>query len=346
MTGAHSAGDRALRLSRRTAKDRLAVLDGWRAISIMSVLAGHLLPVNAVIPGGNDAAGATGMAIFFCLSGFLITRFLLDRPEWRPFLIRRALRILPLAWLAMALIYAMDWPAASPQQLAANLAFVANLPPSPLLPSGAHLWSLCVEMQFYLAIALLVALAGRRGLLALPLFALASTAARIVWGETISIVTWFRIDEILVGATLALVYSGEFGARARHLLDRVPLYAAAPAALILCYAIDTPLAYLRPYGVALMVGSTLAHAPPLARRLLESSVAAYIAAVSYALYVIHVPLTHTWLGSGDLAEKYLKRPLLIAVTFGLAHISTYRFENHFIDLGRRLTRRRPMQFQP
>lgn len=326
--------------------DRLAVLDGWRAISILSVLAGHLLPINPVIPGGNDAAGAFGMAVFFCLSGFLITRFLLDRPDWRPFLIRRALRILPLAWVAMILIYAMDWPDVAPHALAANLGFVANLPPAALFESGAHLWSLCVEMQFYLAIALLVALAGRRGLLALPALALLSTAARIAYGETISIITWFRIDEILVGATLALVYSGALGARAQGWLKGTHIYLAAPVALLLSYAIDTPFAYLRPYGVALMVGSTLTNAPLLVGRILSSAIASYIAAVSYALYVIHVPLTHTWLGSGDLAEKYLKRPLLIAATFGLAHASTYWFEKRFIDLGKRLTTRRdPLQFQ-
>ena len=327
--------------------DRLAVLDGWRAISILSVLAAHLLPVNAIVPGGNDAAGALGMAIFFCLSGFLITRFLLDRPEWRPFLIRRALRILPLAWVATFLIYLMDWPNAAPHALAANFAFVANLPPTSLLKGGEHLWSLCVEMQFYLGIALLVALTGRRGLLILPFLALLSTAARIVYGETISIVTWFRIDEILTGATLALVYSGELGSRAQAWLKRGHVYLVAPVALLLCYAVDTPLAYLRPYGVALMVGSTLTNAPLLVSQILGSAIASYIAAVSYALYVIHVPLTHSWLGSGDLAEKYLKRPLLIAATFGLAHISTYWFEKRFIDLGRRLTtRRQPLQFQP
>lgn len=325
---------------RHGAADRLVVLDGWRAISILSVLAAHLVPIDRVVGGGNDAAGAFGMAIFFCLSGFLITRFLLDRPDWRPFLIRRALRILPLAWLATGLIYAMDWRDAAPHALAANLGFVSNLPPQALLPSGSHLWSLCVEMQFYLAIALLVALAGRRGLLALPFLALLSTAARVAYGETISIVTWFRIDEILVGATLALAYSGALGAPLRDALARVHIYLAAPVALLICYATDTPLAYLRPYAVALMVGATLSHAPRFVVRILGSALAAYIAAISYALYVIHLPLTHTWLGTGDLVEKYLKRPLLIAITFALAHISTYWFEKRFIDLGRRLTARR------
>ena len=33
--------------------------------------------------------------------------------------------------------------------LAQNLAFVANLPPAKLMVGGEHLWSLCLEVQFY-----------------------------------------------------------------------------------------------------------------------------------------------------------------------------------------------------
>ena len=44
--------------------NRLAVLDGWRALSILAVLAGHLLPLNALIPHSNEAAGLFGMAVF------------------------------------------------------------------------------------------------------------------------------------------------------------------------------------------------------------------------------------------------------------------------------------------
>ena len=61
-------------------KNYLAVLDGWRGISILLVLASHLLPLG---PKGwqlNATAGPMGMALFFTLSGFLITRFLLDAP--------------------------------------------------------------------------------------------------------------------------------------------------------------------------------------------------------------------------------------------------------------------------
>jgi peptidoglycan/LPS O-acetylase OafA/YrhL len=46
----------------------------------------------------------------------------------------------------------------------------------------AHFWSLCVEVHFYVAAAILVALLDLRGLLLLPVFALAITSLRAVFG--------------------------------------------------------------------------------------------------------------------------------------------------------------------
>ncbi len=319
--------------------ERLVVLDGWRAVSIVAVLAGHLVPLNIFIAGANETAGLFGMAVFFTLSGFLITRFLVERPDPQAFIIRRAFRILPLAWVGVMAAFAIDGGDASLAKLVANLLFYANLPPIQLFDAGAHLWSLNVEVQFYGAVALAVALFGRRALYALPVASLAVTAVRIASGTHFSIVTWFRIDEILAGALIALIWSGWFGARTKALLGATNTWLAALCAVAACYFADTPLAYFRPYAVALMVGSTLAGAPVLIDKLLTTRAAIYIAATSYALYVFHALLAATWLGSGDDVEKYLKRPLLFGATFLLAHLSTYYFEKRFIDWGKRLTQR-------
>jgi peptidoglycan/LPS O-acetylase OafA/YrhL len=336
-TGASAVAASALYPEAQPAADgRLPVLDGWRALSILLVLAGHWLPLNAVIPNSNAPTAATGMAIFFTLSGFLITVFLWRRPDIRPFLIRRLLRIVPLAWAAMLILYLLD-PARPTAALLANLLFFSNLPPAQLLPGGEHLWSLCVEMQFYLGVALLVAVLGRRGLLLLPVLALLVTAARIVAGEKISIVTWHRVDEILAGATIALLYLGAFGQRLPALFARMNFWVVLAVAAICCYFYESPLSYARPYAVAALVGITLWHVPAWIGALLRSRPAAYVAEVSYAVYVVHGILGHSWLGTGDLLEKYAKRPLLIAATFAIAHLSTFFFEKRFITLAKRLT---------
>lgn len=325
--------------------ERLPVLDGWRALSILLVIAGHWFPLNAVLPGANNAAGAGGMALFFTLSGFLITSFLLQRPEPRPFLIRRTLRIVPLAWLAVAVLFLAAWwqgrVAGDAGHLVANLLFYGNLPPAKLFPGGEHLWSLAVEMHFYFGVALLVAVGGRRGLYLLPALALAVTALRIIDSEPISIVTWHRVDEILAGAIVALVFRGALGERAVSLLRGTNFIAAAAIAAACVYFLDTPLAYLRPYAVALMVGVSLYHVPRWLEAVLVSAPARYIAQISYALYVFHLMFEHTWLGSGGTLEKYAKRPLLMLVTWGAAHLSTFHYEQRFTDLAQRLTRSGP-----
>ena len=318
-------------------ESRLEVLDGWRALSILMVMAGHWLPLGPRWFNLNEQVAAGGMAIFFTLSGFLITSFLHRRPEPRAFLIRRLLRILPLAWFAMLILYFAQ--PASLLDLAANLSFVANLAPERLMEGGAHLWSLCVEMQFYLGVALLVALGGRRSLLLLPLGALVITALRIRAGETISIYTQHRLDEILAGATLALVHLGAFGPRPVSWLRSLGFWPSVAIAAVCLYFIREPVAYLRPYAIALMVGVSIYQAPALVLTMLKSRPAAYIAKISYALYVYHAMLTATWLGSGDKLTLYAKRPLLAAATWAAAHVSTFFYEQKFIDLGRRLTRR-------
>jgi peptidoglycan/LPS O-acetylase OafA/YrhL len=311
---------------------RLSILDGWRALSITLVMAGHLLPLWI-----NGPVASMGMVIFFTLSGFLITRFLIEDGNLRRFAIRRMLRILPLSW-AGALI-AMAVAGGTMDQLIGNLFFYANLPPFHLLPAGGHFWSLSIEVQFYAAIALLVALGGQRALLLLPLLALAVTTLRIADGQYVNIITWYRVDEILAGASLALVYEGKFGEGVKSLLARVNPFILLPIVLLSAHELGGPLNYARPYLSALMVGASLFNAPQWLHRLSSSRPVAYVAKISFALYVFHGILANSWLGSGDTLIKYEKRPALIAAIFAIAHLSTFYYERYWIGLGHRLTQR-------
>ncbi|WP_066968359.1 acyltransferase family protein [Rhizorhabdus dicambivorans] len=318
------------------ASGRIDILDGWRAASILFVLAGHLLPMGPHGWGINSSLTVGGMALFFALSGFLITRFLLDRADVAEFLRRRLFRIVPLAWAAMLLLALANGAGAG--TIAANLLFVANLPPPRLMPGGAHLWSLCVEAQFYICVALLVALGGRRALWLLPPLCIAVTIGRIAAGAEESIVTWLRIDDILAGGTMALL-CGRPGAAAalRRLPQWLPLFLLV---LVLVVAGQRAgwLNYLRSYVAAAAIGVSIFSAPDAMRRLFSSRPAVYVATISYALYIFHLMFDATWLGSGDRLVKYAKRPLLLAATFAAAHISTFHFERPLIALGKRLGR--------
>lgn len=320
--------------------DHYRPLDGVRACSILLALAAHLLPMGPKGSGLNHAVGLLGMVLFFMLSGFLVTTQLLLRPEVRVFLLRRSARILPLAWLYMAI--ALTFDRADPAMWSQQWFFYATLLPKlTLTPTTAHLWSLCLEVQFYALCALSVAIAGRRALYALPLLGVAVTLWRIHQGSYADSRTLLRADELFAGMLLALLWHAGPASPLRRWLAHVPMTAVAILLCASCWGeVFGALSYARPYLALLLVGACLAQPQrPVVRGLLSHPRLAYIATISYALYVIHPLLAHTWLGSGDTLERYLKRPLLFAVLIALAHLSTFHFERRFIDRARRATHR-------
>jgi peptidoglycan/LPS O-acetylase OafA/YrhL len=318
---------------RGDAPDRLLPLDGWRGISILAVLACHLLPLGPKSWDLNAPAGLLGMSLFFTLSGFLITSMLLRHMDLRAFFIRRACRILPvvLVFSTVALLILR----ASPLTFLAHDTFLINYWNTQLTPLTGHLWSICVEIHFYLFIGLLCLLLRRAAFWLLPILCLAVTALRIGTHTYDSIVTHLRVDEILSGAWLALLYTGYFKAPAfRRLLSWQPVQPLLAIALLCsCHPLFGPLNYARPYFAAALVGSSLLQRNAL-HRFLANRPLAYIATISYALYIWHPLAEYGWLGSGDTLVKYAKRPLCFLLSFGLAHLSTFYFEKYWIALGR------------
>jgi peptidoglycan/LPS O-acetylase OafA/YrhL len=151
-------------------------VDGLRAIAIVIVVGFHA-------GLGGFGGGFVGVDVFFVISGFLITRILLNeakstsRVALRSFWAKRIRRlipamtlmvivVLPLSWL---LLPRLDWQDIA-QQGAASSLYVSNIlfardannyfgfaiENSPFL----HTWSLGVEEQFYLVWPFLFVLAG------------------------------------------------------------------------------------------------------------------------------------------------------------------------------------------
>src|SRR5690606_7789204 len=114
--------------------------------------------------------------------------------------------------------------------------------------------------------ALIVLTFGRRALYCLPVLCILVTGLRVSVGETISIVTWHRVDEILAGATVALAYNhGKL-----DFTRQLPGGAVVVLAALLVasgWAHAGPLAYLRPYIAAAMVAVSIFSAPVLVQRL-------------------------------------------------------------------------------
>ena len=87
-------------------------LDALRAIAVTMVLYSHFYAA-----GGSSFWGHIGVRLFFVLSGFLITRLLLEAraaaafetgPALKAFYIRRALRIFPPYFAVLAFVWLVD----------------------------------------------------------------------------------------------------------------------------------------------------------------------------------------------------------------------------------------------
>ena len=318
---------------------RFAVLDSWRAVSILLVLACHMLPLGPSAWQLNAMAGPLGMSLFFTLSGFLITSNVLKDPSVSTFLVRRLARILPLAYLATLICLSIQNKPLD--YYVSHWLFFMNYRTEYSTPLTSPFWSLCVEVHFYLLIAYLLAFYGRRGIFVLPILGLMITVGRIYVGVYTGNKTHERGDEILAGVSLALIYAdqlGEFGRWVRARISAVPLGLLIILFMVSCHPVTGGFQYLRPYLGAAVVGHTLfvapANSPWLASRPLR-----YLAEISYALYVIHPLGRYGWFASGTVVAKYLKLPVTLLVIFGLAHLSTFFYERHWIALGKFWTHR-------
>jgi peptidoglycan/LPS O-acetylase OafA/YrhL len=146
-----------------------SALDGIRGTAILMVFICHFgggskSPNPAVHLVGLIAQGGwSGVTLFFVLSGFLISGILWDARNserwWRNFYMRRALRIFPVYYAALLLVFLTAALAGKGVQSLKHLwifaLYLQNLPFTTWVGTGSplwisHLWSLAVEEQFYL----------------------------------------------------------------------------------------------------------------------------------------------------------------------------------------------------
>ena len=280
-----------------------------------------------------------GMSLFFALSGFLIASRLLDSPRILDFLVRRGARILPLTYLYLLLLV-LFYDGNIPKALW-SATFAINYNTEYLFGLNAHLWSLGVEVQFYIAIALIVFALGSRGVwLVWPLCILV-TLMRIDAGAYIDIRTHLRVDEILAGSGVACILH-KYG-RERQVFPVLVLVVATSFWFLCSHPRSGDLQFARPYASALVLAATIWTGPSFIKYLLASRPARYVAEISYALYVIHPATVFGWMNEGSLEVRYLvKRPLSIIATFILAHLSTFYWEKIWTDAAKAWLARRQL----
>jgi peptidoglycan/LPS O-acetylase OafA/YrhL len=323
--------------------ERFPQLDGLRALAVTFVMAFHFVPgVDRYAP-----LGSIGVRLFFVLSGFLITRILLQSRSWptghalRIFYARRALRIFPLFYLVLALAAVIDIGPVR-QTIGWHVAYLTNIY---LFDRGSwhgsisHLWSLAVEEQFYLVWPIVILATAERRLPAMIAAAIvaAPLTRLLVGGPMQSVLPTSCLDSLGAGALLALPAM-------RHTAIGIGLAAGLPllaASLALRYAGVTgvPLEVALDLGVSLssawLVGGAINGFSGSAGRCLSLRPVVYLGTISYGVYLFHgfMPYVLGRYVTGFVDMPWpLRAAVLTAATVAIASVSWRWFEKPLLAL--------------
>jgi peptidoglycan/LPS O-acetylase OafA/YrhL len=326
-----------------------ADIDGLRAVSVLSVLFYHL---KVSVFGG----GFVGVDIFFVISGYLITRNILqDLAEKRfsllSFLERRIRRLFP-AFFATIILIAVAGALWLPGEHLKNLArdmtpasislanvhfwqrardyFAPDVDKIPLL----HFWSLSLEEQYYLVWPLVLMachrLMSRSGLaLIIAATSVVSLAACQFYLQSGSIapffLTPFRIYEFGIGALLVLAEC-----KWRQFERPNGLLALTGLAMIgwSVVTFDQTITFPGLYALVPCVGAAaviLAGPAHRSATLLTNRAAVWIGLISYSLYLVHWPLiVFGRYVFGGLADSTTGKLCLVVISIVVAYLM-YRF---------------------
>ena len=367
-----------LETPKASGRQRFSGLDGLRGVAAIGVMLYHFAMQTR--PEHTPLAVLKLVAIvgprldlFFVLSGFLITGLLLDSKHkehyYRDFYARRMLRILPLYYGALTILFVV--PHLIPVEGAVRFQvpfkdqiwywlYLQNFRPLPPLFIGLawHLWSLAIEQQFYLIWPIVILKTSRETALKIcgvlivtsilyRIFGHFGAAGRTVWP------TPSRLDGIAVGAALALMMRGPTELRTvRKWLGPIFLTAVA---FIATYVAVGRMGYDRRAlfplyftSTALFFGSMVVYAIHMKNGIvpsaLRSRALAFFGKYGYGLYVFHVPLVSLLnivgfnpvrfgavLGS-ELLGAVVYFAAMIAATTGVALLSWNLWEKQFLKL--------------
>jgi peptidoglycan/LPS O-acetylase OafA/YrhL len=367
----------------RTARE--APLDGLRGVAILWVMAYHYLalPARAAhlalpsVVASVAGSGWMGVDLFFVLSGYLITRGLVGQPRdgrffWS-FAVKRVFRIAPAYYLLLGLTLILPslWPAAAePDRIFAPgipmgsyAVFLQNLAMIRVGSLGNDwlrvLWSLAVEVQFYVVAALVVFVVPRRFLVgALGLMVVLAVGMRYftyfnVTDPSLAFVVLLpnRMDAFALGGLIALHPARRIGAA--HTVGALAVIAAAAGFLhyYTAGAFGARTVYIVPlYYSAISLGcaaavEVCAHPWGPIQRIMSLSALTLSGELSYFMYLFHMPVVLCAFAFGMHRLPALGTSTQAAVMLGsalgvfiLARLSFTYLEAPLIRMSHRIAR--------
>ena len=320
--------------------EKIKSLQAIRFMAAAMVVAVHAiyfvsqLPPGTALPTAHIDIGASGVDIFFVISGFVIYRSAIKRPPALSFLRKRFLRVAPFYYLASLALLPIcvfsGWPMPDGPTIAASLIFWPAWKhiAAPINPVG---WSLCFEMLFYVAVT--IALLSRRAVPGLLLAFSVAWIGRVYLGwPVLRFLGNPIILDFLFGVLIAARWKPESVRPLWHggsimLLGFAGLYVFClpagqeNAGLVMDATESLPRVLCWGIPAALLVSGALALEPYLKRTWADRLV--FLGDASYAVYLIHWPLlvVASWLliDAGARQTLWLVPPLFfIGIAAGVA----------------------------
>jgi peptidoglycan/LPS O-acetylase OafA/YrhL len=369
----------AERSSAPAARLRFPALDGLRGLAAFGVLVLHVWMFNygdlGKPPKGvlDLAAGELrlGVQLFFVLSGFLVYRpfaaAALDggrTPGLGRYALRRAARILPAYWAALAgsflLLRHLDHPMQiEAGQLPVFLLFAQNHFDQTIKHLDPPMWTLAIEVSFYAVLPLIGLLAGRVGAgrrqqLALAITVVAAGALCTVlavesrWPVTLSTSLLPHLVEFGAGMTVAVALHRRSLAR-RDAAGTLALGIVLVVANSIWHAKGLGSQHARSVvgdapgvaGLALVLAAIVA-SPWRAAAPLSRGPARWLGSISYGLYLIHFPVIVALRGTEHWPETFGRQLLAVTIiTVPAATLCWLAVERPAIRWSRRVTAPRP-----
>ena len=344
----------------------ISALDGLRGMAILLVVAFHYfyyaVPVFAV--------GWVGVDLFFVLSGYLITKRLIENKDrkdrYKLFYTNRALRIMPLYYLVLILFYSSIYFLVEPQNFhrfdfylnnkvdfflfLQNGVFVKSMP---LEPHLGHLWSLAIEEQFYLAWPLILYTFYKKkhfiNILWLSIIAVLILRNILYFTDHLHKNTYYkhtfcRIDSIIIGALTYFLLLKPTNAKLLKWVGIIALLFVCTGLFVLQNAapsspFSTTVGYTAyAFLFASVLGHVISYPNSKIARFFKLSFLRFTGKISYGFYVIHVLVGVTLAVKIKNAlqpafpnwAKDISWIICFAVSYLLSIVSYYYFESFFL----------------
>lgn len=333
---------------------RIKGFDGLRALSVMLVIMSHAsiwTRLEITNPGVLATFSAhAGVNVFFVLSGFLITNLLISEHKatgtisYRKFFMRRALRIFPLYFLAVTLLFIFDKTNLSKIPDCSFLfayTYTLNFAPRACtFSSMSHFWSLAVEEHFYLLWPLVFLLGKRIACTCALIFATVCLLAPPVlagWFPGVSVNRWTipAAAPIAFGCIVAFIYTHHHVSNFFASQKNAPfILLAAITGLASPAFLSSELVWLM--AVSLLLLYVIYNQNSWLVRALEVKPLASLGVISYGLYVWQGVFT----GNGPYRSGGIFPPsveLGLWLTFLAAPLSYMFFERPMLALKRRFS---------